>query len=110
MICPKCKCEYREGFSLCADCKVPLVKELKQEKTKIGPVKLVTVFSSMDLGVVAVAKSLLESSGIMYFAKGESLQGLFGVGNIGFNVISGPVQIQVKEEDVQDAKILLGEL
>lgn len=26
--CPKCKCEYREGITECADCKVPLVDEL----------------------------------------------------------------------------------
>jgi hypothetical protein len=25
--CPKCKSEYREGFTVCADCKVPLVEE-----------------------------------------------------------------------------------
>jgi hypothetical protein len=28
MICPQCKAEYREGFTLCADCEVPLVAEL----------------------------------------------------------------------------------
>lgn len=26
--CPKCKSEYREGFTMCADCKVPLVASL----------------------------------------------------------------------------------
>lgn len=26
--CPKCKVEYREGFSVCADCKIPLVDSL----------------------------------------------------------------------------------
>ena len=31
MFCPKCRCEYREGFSECADCKVPLVLELPPE-------------------------------------------------------------------------------
>jgi hypothetical protein len=25
VICPKCKAEYREGFSVCSDCDVPLV-------------------------------------------------------------------------------------
>ena len=25
--CPKCKCEYKEGITECADCKVPLVDE-----------------------------------------------------------------------------------
>ncbi|MCR4648303.1 MAG: hypothetical protein K5776_04410 [Lachnospiraceae bacterium] len=32
--CPKCKVEYREGFTICSDCKVPLVASLK-DKTPI---------------------------------------------------------------------------
>ena len=31
MWCPKCRCEYREGFTECADCKVPLVSTLPPE-------------------------------------------------------------------------------
>ncbi len=31
MYCPKCRDEYREGFTECADCKVPLVSELPPE-------------------------------------------------------------------------------
>ena len=30
--CPKCKAEYREGFVMCADCKVPLVESLESKK------------------------------------------------------------------------------
>ena len=30
MFCPNCKCEYREGFKYCSDCKVELVNELPQ--------------------------------------------------------------------------------
>ncbi len=29
--CPKCKVEYREGFTICSDCKVPLVASLKDK-------------------------------------------------------------------------------
>jgi hypothetical protein len=28
MICPQCKAEYRQGFTMCADCEVPLVEQL----------------------------------------------------------------------------------
>ena len=30
--CPKCKAEYREGFTECATCHVPLVDELPDEQ------------------------------------------------------------------------------
>lgn len=30
--CPKCKIEYRDGFTMCADCKVPLVESLETRK------------------------------------------------------------------------------
>jgi len=32
MFCPKCKVEYREGFFMCADCQVPLVDFLLEDK------------------------------------------------------------------------------
>jgi hypothetical protein len=72
-----------------------------------GPV---TVLETGDPGVIAVAKSLLESAGIDYFAKGEPLQNLFGWGQIGFNPIVGVVQLQVAAADAEDARELLHDL
>lgn len=34
--CPKCKAEYRDGFTECADCGVKLVEEIKQPQKKAG--------------------------------------------------------------------------
>lgn len=34
--CPKCKAEYREGFTVCADCGEALVDEIKQPMKKAG--------------------------------------------------------------------------
>jgi hypothetical protein len=31
MFCPKCRCEYREEFATCSDCRIPLVPELPPE-------------------------------------------------------------------------------
>jgi RING finger family protein len=31
MICPKCNSEYRPGFTICADCHVPLVADFEEE-------------------------------------------------------------------------------
>ena len=28
MICPNCRAEYRDGFTTCADCEIPLVADL----------------------------------------------------------------------------------
>ncbi len=35
--CPKCKTEYREGFTVCADCGSELVKEQPVEERKQKP-------------------------------------------------------------------------
>jgi len=69
----------------------------------------VTVLETGDPGLVAVAKSLLESAGIRFFAKGEGVQDLFAWGRFGtgFNPFVGPVQLQVAAEDADDAKALL---
>lgn len=71
--------------------------------------RLVTVLASSDQVIIALAKSMLEDAGIKYFAKGESLQNLFGIGRIGYNPISGPVQIQVNSEDAEAAGDILQE-
>jgi hypothetical protein len=39
MICPKCKTEYRAGFTKCADCDVDLVDRLESSSEQAGPSK-----------------------------------------------------------------------
>jgi len=111
MFCPNCGAEYREGFTVCSDCNVPLVTELPGEE-EIGFTKLVTVYETGDPAVIPFAKSILQSEGIKYFIKGESLQDLFAGGRLGtgFNPVIGPVQIQVDENDVEKAKELLNQI
>jgi len=72
----------------------------------------VTVLETGDPGLLAVAKSLLEDAGIPYFAKGEAIQNLFGAGTFGtgFNVVTGPVELQVAECDAAQAHALLIDL
>lgn len=71
--------------------------------------KLVTVYKTGHQAVIAVIKSLLDEAGIKFFAKGESVQNLFGVGVLGtgFNPLTGPVEIQVLEENEEYARELL---
>jgi putative signal transducing protein len=72
----------------------------------------VTVLETGDPGLLAVAKSLLESAEIHYFAKGEAVQDLFGIGRFGagFNAFTGPVQLQVAFSDADEAIRLLRDL
>lgn len=74
--------------------------------------KLVTVFSSGNHGLIALAKSVLDDAKIEYYAKNEYTVNLIGLGvfGTGFNPIIGPVEIQVFEENADEAKQLLNDL
>jgi len=71
--------------------------------------KLVTVFTTGHEGVVVLVKSILDEAKIEFIAKGEGIQDLFGVGVIGtgFNVITGPIEFQVLEDNADYARELL---
>lgn len=111
MFCPECRAEYREGFTECADCKVPLVPELPPEPEP-EYVEFATVLETGNPAIIAMAKSVLEAAGIECFAKGEGLQELFAAGGLGahFNPVTGPVEIQVRLEDEEEARKLLDDL
>jgi hypothetical protein len=72
----------------------------------------VTVLESGDPAVLLVAESLLEGAEIVYFAKGEGAQDLFGAGRLGtgFNPGVGAIQLQVPAEDAEAARELLRDL
>lgn len=74
--------------------------------------EIVTVFETGNAALVALAKSMLDAAEIAYAVKGEHLQNLFGGGVIGtgFNVLVGPVQIQVRREDEAEARSVLSDL
>jgi hypothetical protein len=105
MICPKCGVEYRPGFTQCSDCLVALVDESKPAKPRWSrPVELVTVFKCGDPGRVALAKSLLQSTGIQFVVLNEA------IAPFGMNMIICPAEVQVDREDATEAKALLKDL
>jgi hypothetical protein len=133
VFCPRCGAEYRPGFTQCADCHVPLVDRLPGEgvpvKTAGGSgspeahraggrdsarreprpdVELVRVFATGDPGLVALAKSLLQSASIEFMVRGEGIQNLFGIGSLSLvNPFTGLVEFLVAAEDADDARRLL---
>ena len=110
MYCPKCGDEFVGGIKTCADCQEPLVEELEKSEPKAQAqndseyVELVTVFVPADVGELMLAKSILEDAGIRYLAKGEKVQ------KWGFNVATGQVEVQVRDDDAEAARELLRDL
>ncbi|MCB2292679.1 hypothetical protein LGK95_03895 [Clostridium algoriphilum] len=105
MFCPKCKCEYREGFDFCSDCKIQLVEELPSEELEneeFEYIELITIAVTSDLCIIPIVKSILDYGEIKYFIKGEKIRNIAVFNNI--------MEIQVPLEDVQNAKDLLKDL
>ncbi|MCM0650188.1 DUF2007 domain-containing protein [Clostridium swellfunianum] len=102
MFCPKCKSEYEDGYYICADCGTELVEEEKLPSNKeFEYVELTTVAETNNLGLVALAKSVLDSEGIKYYANDTQ-----------FYIARGAlfVQIQVPISDAIKAKELLKDI
>jgi hypothetical protein len=72
VFCPQCRAEYREGFTECSDCRVPLIAEKPATAGDPG-LELVTVLESGDALVVTSAKTLLEDAGIPFWVLGDEV-------------------------------------
>jgi hypothetical protein len=96
MFCPECRAEYREGFTVCADCNVALVDDLAPEPEFIDYKEVLGTYNPAD---VAFLKSLLESEGIQYFFKGENFMHL--------RPLADPVRLLVRTDQVDEAVELL---
>ncbi len=113
MICPQCGTEYKEGFTDCADCHIPLItgtaKEWEREKEFV---RLVPIYTTGNFAFVTVAKTVLEGAGILFNVKNENLQNLWGLGSMGtgYNPITGPMIIEVEAERADEAATLLKEM
>jgi len=66
--------------------------------------KLITIYIPKDKADYLVIGSLLDSAGIEYFVLNEGVQNLIGFGEIGgFNIVTGAIEIQVAEKNVEKA-------
>jgi hypothetical protein len=70
MICPQCKAEYRQGFTMCADCDVPLVGQLPSpssgpgNSTEPGEDPICAFWKGDDPRIHAELCELLDQEGI----------------------------------------------
>ena len=70
--------------------------------------RLVTVYTPLDNTDQVIIQTMLQEADIPYFCKSESIQNLFGMGQIGgYNHITGPIEIQVAVEDEARARELI---
>jgi hypothetical protein len=77
MYCPQCRIEYRDGFTECSDCRVPLLPgscppDPSDPPDPFNPdLELVVVLETNDSIELALAKGLLEDAGIPLFVLGQ---------------------------------------
>jgi hypothetical protein len=117
MMCPRCRSEYRDGFTTCADCGGDLVVA-NPDAPEASPAPahvdgaLVPVFESGDPSLILLAKSALESAGIEFWTRGEGNDDPFGLGMFParMSMITGPVIFEVRQADATTAAGLLADL
>jgi hypothetical protein len=110
MFCPQCGEEFSWHVMVCPTCDVDTVDRLPGPEPT-PDVELVSVLSTGDAGVIALAKSLLEGEEIDYFVRGDGLQDLFGLGRAtSFSYAMGPAQFLVRADDADRVRELLKDL
>ena len=65
--------------------------------------KLITIYRPQDKADHLIIEALLDSEGIEYFSLNAGVQDLFG----GLNIVSGGIEIQVAEENVEKVTELI---
>lgn len=109
MYCPQCRSEYRDGFSECPDCHVPLLAGAPPAEPAgaFDPtLGLVVVLETNDRFQLAFAKGLLQDAGIPFFVLGQIATLIQDVD--GF--LHKWVRIQVPRDREAEARELLAEL
>lgn len=110
MFCPKCRMEYRGGFTECSDCETRLVEELpplEEENHEIDePDKpaFVQALETFSQGEIAFLKSILEDKDIHYYFKTENFSSMEPVQPARLMVARndiGKVQELLKDHDVK---------
>ncbi len=107
MYCPKCRTEYRKGFSTCADCNIPLVPKLPPEPPPPPApeyARYINLYSPQNEIESSLLKSILDSEGISYFVRNDN----FGSLEVGPHIgLFNAKMIKVQDDQYEKAKELL---
>lgn len=107
MFCPNCKTEYREGFTNCADCQIPLVTALPADEPErnaggLPEGKFVEYLRTNDIGDIMVLKSILSGGNVRYFIRDENI-------NILYPFLQAAI-LMVDERDTEKVRELLADV
>lgn len=100
MFCPKCRTEYRDGFSVCADCHVNLVETIPPEPEPEW-LDLTEVSIIDNPAEMAFISSILEEQNIAYIFKSVSFM------NTG--MYADPAKLLVRPDQADAARRILAE-
>jgi hypothetical protein len=103
MLCPNCGCEYRDGFTICADCNVQLVKKLISDASQeTHKNELVPVFETYNQAEILVIKATLDAAGVIFHFSGDfsHIRG----------VVPTPARLLVASNQKKDVLMMLRDL
>lgn len=103
MYCPKCRAEYRDGISRCADCDVELVPELLPDSEETPEyIDWVNIITFTDRYEADLAQGLLEANDV------EAVNFADDCGSVDPALTwARGVRLMVKKEDLEKAREIL---
>jgi hypothetical protein len=105
--CRSCKKDYPAGTKFCPDCLVELTQfaysSEGQRKAAAGEyTELVEAYEINSQAELALIEGALESKGLPFYAKGESISSIDALGSIGgFNPLFGPIRIMTSPKNLK---------
>ena len=117
MFCPRCRTEYRAGFTKCADCGSKLVlalaspsppSESRDTRPHPGDPDVVVLLRSEDPFVVMTVKSILDEGGLPYTVaeRGPAENIGYGLKGLGYPGAE-PVIICIRRQDERAVRELV---
>jgi Putative prokaryotic signal transducing protein len=110
MYCPQCLANYREGFTECSECQVPLLPGTPPAPPREPEVELVTVLETHDNVALSLAKAALDEAGIQYLVDADEVPwrpGYYSGWMETSPALQGAFRIQVAREDEDEARSVL---